>query len=142
MTKVNILVFVIVIALAGITGFAYNQNRQLDFSSWVRSAKDSVTKAKGINVSFSLEANVQDDTVSVKYNVPCSSMEQKSDILKNLPIIKNGIMLAINQPKMMMAVEQRDFRFIKKRSLEIINEYAVIDVDKIYIDYFSLQGFN
>jgi len=134
------IIVVIVAILVGILGFAYNYKDDFDLQLQLNNTKEKLFVIKKMNVKFSVNTSIAKDTLSIKYYVPCSTLEQRTHLVKNLPMIKHGIMIAMNRPKMTTAVHKRDFESIKKYSLKVINDYSIKKVDKIYLDYFSLHS--
>jgi hypothetical protein len=124
----------------GVLGFAYNYKDGFDLQLQLKNTKEKLFVIKKLNVKFSVNTSIGKDTLSIKYYVPCSTMEQRTSLVKNLPVIKHGIMMVMNRPKMTKAIRKRDFKSIRKKSLKVINDYTIKKVDKIYLDYFSLYS--
>jgi len=136
-----ILILIAIIAV-GVTIFAYNFKDELDLPDKFESTKDKLFTIKGLNVKFSVNTSIAKKSLSITYFIPCSTIEQRTYFLKNLPVIKHSIMMAISSPRMITAIQKRNFKAIKKYSLKIINKHSIKDVDTIYLDYFSMHNLN
>jgi len=136
------ILFAVVALVVGILYVSYNYKDAFDLQFQLKNAKAKILGKKVLYVRFSLNASIDRDCLSINYYVPCSTMEQRTHIVKNLPVIKHGLLMDMNRPKVMTAMQKRDFESIKKYSLKVINGNSIKDVDKIYLDSFSLQGKN
>ena len=140
--RTTLILIILAVIAVGITIFAYNFKDELGLPDKLSSTKDRLFTIKGLNIKFSVDTSVAKSSLSIKYFVPCSTMEQRTNLLKNLPVIKHNIMMAMNRPRMMLAIQKRDFQSIRKYSLKVINKYLAKDVNKIYLDYFSMHSIN
>ncbi|MFC1890874.1 hypothetical protein ACFLZT_00650 [Thermodesulfobacteriota bacterium] len=138
--RTAIILILIAIIAVGATIFAYNFKDEINLPNKFEDTKDKLFTIKGLNVKFSINTSIAKESLSIRYFIPCSTIEQRIHFLKNLPAIKHSIMMAMSRPRMMTAIQKRNFESIKKYSLKVINKYSIRAVDTVYIDYFSMQS--
>jgi len=142
MGQKNTTLILVIIALAavGITVFAYSFKDTFDLPDTFSRTRDRLLTIEGLSIKFSVNTSIAGNTVSIKYYVPCSTMAQRTNLLKNLPVIKHNILIAMNRPGMMLAMKKRDFDRIRRYSIKVINKYLARDIDTVYLDYFSMHS--
>lgn len=47
--------------------------------------------------------------------------------------------MTMSRPNVIKSVEERDFKKIKKHSLQVINNYSDKKINKLYVEFFALD---
>lgn len=121
------------------TGLAYKFRSELHISQRLRDAKSLLFDSKEILVRFNVIASIDDQQLRIIFSVPCRSLNQKYDMMKILPVIKHELLMALDRPDVIKYVVKRDFKSLKKQSLQIINNYSDKKIKRLYVEYFSLN---
>jgi len=89
-------------------------------------------------VECSMQTNVDDTTlVSMNFMIPYKNWEQRKDIKKNMPKIRNEILSEMGT-NLSEELSKKDFDKIKDKMISIINKYTQTPVNEIYMEKFNL----
>jgi hypothetical protein len=133
-----ILICVLLILLI-LTGLAYRFRQEINVPKRLQDAKTLLFSSDEIYVKFNIIAGINDQNLRIKFSVPCGSLTQKYDMMKKIPMIKNDMLMAMSRPDVITSVEERDFKKIKKHSLQVINNYSDKKIKKLYVEFFALD---
>lgn len=68
--------------------------------------------------------------------IPCEDKKQKKEINKQMPQVKNDLLVYLDRDEMEQWVKDRDFTSIKRELLRIVNQHSKRPVKAIYFDKF------
>jgi hypothetical protein len=72
----------------------------------------------------------------MKFAIPCEDMKQRLQLTRNLPKLKNQLMMKIGEPEMKEAVKNRDFETIRQHVLAILHTISGKSPDTVYFESF------
>ena len=129
----------LLLVILTLTGLAYRFRQEINAPQRLQDAKNLLFNSSNIFLKFHIIAGINDQSLRVKFSVPCSSLSQKYDMMKRLPKIKHELLMTMSRPNVIKSVEERDFKKIKKHSLKVINNYSDKKINKLYVEFFALD---
>jgi flagellar basal body-associated protein FliL len=135
-----ILIFLIIFIMV-LTGLGYHFRQEINFADRLKGAKNRIVTHQEVCLTFDITASIGDESLRVRYSVPCKSLKQKRNLAKKLPGIKNEMLMVMSSPEMIESLQQRDFKLIKKYSLRTVNYYtdSKDKINNIYVECFFLN---
>ena len=133
-THLILLIFVPLIIVLISAGYYFRQ--ELNISEMFNNAKERLLTSRQLSVKINLVASIGEKCLRVNYLVPCKNLDQKLELINKLPGIKHEMLMTLYSPEMIEFVEQRNFKKIKKTSLNTINNYSKETLKSIYVECF------
>ena len=118
-------------------GLAYKYRTELKVEKRFLQIKEALFSSERIEVKMNLIAGVNGKDLRIKFNIPCDNQKTKDNILENMTRIKHEMLMSMDNEENKISIEQRDFRRIKSNCLAILNKYAPVDVNKVYVEFFA-----
>ena len=118
-------------------GLAYKYRSGLRLEKRFIQIKNAIFSRDRIFVKVDLFARVNGKDLRIIFNVPCKDMETKQNITKNMARIKHEMLMSMEDTQNAISIEKRDFARIKSNCVEILNKYAPVDINKVYMDFFA-----
>ena len=135
--KAPLIILVLIVCIPIILGLAYKYRSELKIGQNLVQLKKAVLSSDGIFVKIDLFAGVNNKSLRVIFNIPCKDMKTKQDILDNMTIIKHEMLMSMDNPQNKISFEKRDFKRIKANCLAVLQKYAHVDVNKVYVEFFA-----
>ena len=130
---------ILLVFILTLTGMAYHYRGEIHIPRKLMAVKDRFFSIRGPSVKFDVATSIGDQHLWVKFSAPCINMRHKNQILKRLPKIKHELLMSMSRPEVIQAIEVRDFKSIKKHSLQIINNFSPELINKLYLEFFFLN---
>ena len=77
-----------------------------------------------------------DGRLGIVMSIPVEHEDQRKDILHNYPKLKNDFLMKVEPKEMNGWVEERNYKAIRKKFLEILNGILEKPIEKVYFDSF------
>ncbi|MBW1799324.1 MAG: hypothetical protein JRJ85_01210 [Deltaproteobacteria bacterium] len=77
-----------------------------------------------------------DGRLGIAMSIPVEDEEQRKDIWRNYPKLKNDFLMKVESAEMNRWVEKRNYDAIREKFLEIMNGILEKPIKKIYFDSF------
>ena len=135
--RVPLIILVLIVFIPLILGLAYRFRSELNIDQEVRQLKESFFSSDGIFVKIDFYAKVNNKDMRIIFNVPCKNVKTKQDILDNMTKIKHEMLMSMEDAQNKISIERRDFKRIKANCLAVLNRYAPVDVNKVYVEFFA-----
>ena len=81
-------------------------------------------------------ANVALKHLRLKFSIPCHNLNEITHLHKNMPRLKNDMILSIDNQRMSGLIEDRDFENIRKTILTVVNKHTRKPVKTVYFENF------
>ena len=98
--------------------------------------RERLKKSNGIErvkVTFNMG---MDGRLSIVMSIPVEHDDQRRDIWQNYSKLKNDLLVKVEPKEMKGWVEERNFKAIREKFLEILNGILEKPIDKVYFDSF------
>ena len=99
--------------------------------------QNALSNENKIFVKMDLVVGVNDKDLRVIFRIPCENMKEKRKIMENMAAIRHEMLMSYDDSLNKQSIEERDFQKIKSNCLAVLNKYASVDVDKVYVEFFA-----
>ena len=135
--KISLIIITIILFIPCALGLAYKYRSELKLEKPFVQIRDAFSSSKMIIAKVDFFAKVNDKHLRVIFKIPCKDIKTKQVILDNMTRIKHEMLMSMDNEQNKMSIEKRDFRRIKSNCIAILNKYAHIDENKVYVDFFA-----
>ena len=77
--------------------------------------------------------------VTFKLSIPFSDNQEKTSLMKKLPIVKHELSKSGNHSDVVQSVEKRDIKTLKKLILKIVNEVTGVSTTEVHLKELALD---
>ena len=135
--NISLILIVILLCIPFLFGLAYQYRSELSLEKHFTQIKNTIFSREKIIVKVDLFTRVNGKDLRIIFNVLCKDMKTKQNITNNMTRIKHEMLMSMEDTQNMISIEKRDFTRIKSNCVEILNKYAPVDVNKVYVDFFA-----
>lgn len=137
--KAALILVIFIVCIPFLLGFAYRFRNELKIDERLMQLKDAIFSNEGIYVRLNLLAGVNNKDLRIVFSIPCKDEKTKQDILDNMTVIKHEMLMSMDDARNKISVEKRDFQRIKANCLAVLNRYAPVDINRVYVEFFALN---
>ena len=90
----------------------------------------------GMSAKPVLFTNIGTKHLRLKLHIPCNDKEQKNDLIRKMPKIKNELIMSMSGDEMELSIKNKDFNAVRKHLLQVFNNHVTKPLKELYFESF------